>query len=112
VPVGLPYDTLFVPERALGSDQGQKFIYVIKNDNKAEYRQVSCGPQMDDMRAINSGVGPKDRVVVTGLQRVRGGQVVNAQEEKKKAHSKKDEAKKDKQVAAQDTSPSTPTAVR
>ncbi len=112
VPISQPYDTLFVPERALGSDQGQKFLYVINGENKAEYRQVVCGPQRDEMLAINSGLGPKDRVVVNGLQRIKGGQLVNPQEEKKKVEAKKEEVKKEKQVAAQAMTPSTPTAVR
>jgi RND family efflux transporter MFP subunit len=112
VPIGPPYDTLFVPERALGSDQGQKFLYVINGENKAEYRQIVYGPLREDMRAIKSGVGPKDRVVVTGLQRIKGGQVVDPQEEKKKVEVKKEDVRKEKQVAAQAVAPATPTAVR
>jgi RND family efflux transporter MFP subunit len=112
VPIGQPYDTLLVAERALGSDQGQKFLYVINGENKAEYRQVVCGPLLDQMRAITSGVGPKDRIVVNGLQRIRGGQLVAPQEEKKKVDAKKEEVKKDKQVAAQAAAQATPTAVR
>jgi RND family efflux transporter MFP subunit len=112
VPISQPYDTLFVPERALGSDQGQKFLYVINLEKKAEYRQVVCGPQRDEMLAINSGLGPKDRVVVNGLQRIKGGQLVDPQEEKKKVEAKKEEVKKDKQVAAQAMVPSTPTRVQ
>jgi RND family efflux transporter MFP subunit len=112
VPIGQPYDTLFVPERALGSDQGQKFLYVINGQNKAEYRQIVCGPLRDEMRAITSGLGPKDRVVVNGLQRIKGGQEVNPQEEKKNVDAKKEEVKKEKQVATQQVAPPTPTAVR
>ena len=42
VPIGAAYETLFVPERALGTDQGQKFLYVVDKDNKAVYKQVKC----------------------------------------------------------------------
>ena len=43
VPIGKPYDALLVPERALGSDQGQKYLYVLDKENKAVYKQVQCG---------------------------------------------------------------------
>ena len=112
VPVGQPYDTLFVPERALGFDQGQRYIYVINGENKVERRQIVCGPIDDGQCAINSGLGPKDRVVVEGLQRIKGGQLVDPKEDKKKVEAKKDELKKDKQVAAKTAAPATPTAVR
>jgi hypothetical protein len=64
------------------------------------------------MRAINGGLRPKDRVVVNGLQRIKGGQLVDPKEDKKKVEAKKEEVKKEKQVAAQAVAPSTPTAVR
>jgi RND family efflux transporter MFP subunit len=96
VPIGAPYDTLLVPERALGSDQGQKFLYVIDKNNKAVYKQVQCGPQVGEMLAILSGLDAKDRVVVNGLQRIhQAGEVVDPKEEK----PAKEDAKKEKQMA-------------
>ncbi len=100
VPIGAPYDTLFVPERALGSDQGQKFLYVIDKDNKAVYKQVNCGPLRGEMRAILSGLDAKDRVVINGLQRIhQAGEVVDPKEET----PKKDVSKKE--VAAAPAAP-------
>ena len=93
VPIGAPYDTLFVPERALGSDQGQKFLYVIDKDNKATYKQVTCGPLRDGMAAILTGLNPTDRFVVNGLQRIRAGQVVNPKDERPRRN--KEEGKAD-----------------
>lgn len=97
VPIGAAYDTLLVPERALGQDQGQEFLYVIDKDNKAVYKQVKCGPKVGEMRAIRSGLDAKDRVVVNGLQRIhQAGEVVDPKEEK----PAKEEGRKEKQVAA------------
>jgi RND family efflux transporter MFP subunit len=91
VPIGKAYETLLVPERALGTDQGQKYLYVIDDENKAIYTQVTCGPLREGMRAILSGLKPKDRFVVNGLQRVRPGAAVDPRDEK----AKKEEAKKE-----------------
>lgn len=81
VPTGKPRETLFVPERALGSDQGQKFLFVIDGEKKAIYRKVTCGPLQHGMRAIRDGLAPTERFVVSGLQRVRAGDMVEPKEE-------------------------------
>lgn len=68
-----------VAERAIGTDQNRKFVYVIGATNQAEYRPVLLGAQMGELRVINSGLKPGDRVVVDGLQRVRPGAPVAPQ---------------------------------
>jgi RND family efflux transporter MFP subunit len=98
VPVGKPYDALFVPERALGTEQGERFLYVIDKDNKAVNKQVTCGPLRDGMRAIApyskqnpGGLLPTERFVINGLQRIRAGQVVDPKEETPKNEAGKKE---------------------
>ncbi|MCG2585025.1 efflux RND transporter periplasmic adaptor subunit [Massilia sp. TS11] len=59
-----------VAERALGTDQGKRFVMVVGADNKAEYRQVELGPMADGLRIVKSGLKPGERIVVNGLQRV------------------------------------------
>jgi multidrug efflux system membrane fusion protein len=66
-----------VVEAALGTDQGQKFVYVIDADNKAQYRRVEVGKLQNGRRAILQGLAVDERVVVSGLQRVRPGAVVD-----------------------------------
>jgi RND family efflux transporter MFP subunit len=76
-PLGQPYRAILVSEQALGTDQGQKFLYVVDADGKVEYRQVTPGRlQEDGMRIIQAGLKPDERVIVSGLQRVRAGAVV------------------------------------
>lgn len=72
-PLGQPYLAVLVAEQALGSDQGQRFLFVIDETNKASYRQVKIGRLHDGLRVIQDGLKPGERVVVTGLQRVRAG---------------------------------------
>ncbi len=71
--LGLPHPALLVTERAIGTDQGQKFVYVVDEGNKIGYRPVRLGQMHDGLLAIEEGLKPGDRVVVIGLQRVRPG---------------------------------------
>jgi len=76
MPVGEPRQAIMIPEQALGTDQGQKFVYVVDDGNVARYRRVKVGPQQDTYRVIEQGVGPGERVVVAGQQRIRDGVTV------------------------------------
>lgn len=64
---------LLINEKAVGNDQSRKFVYVVANDNKIEYRPVTLGPMVDGMRVVRSGLKAGEKVVVNGLQRVRPG---------------------------------------
>lgn len=65
-------EALIVPERALGTDQGKKFLYVVSSSGRVAYREVRLGRQVPDAgRIVLTGVEPGDRVVVDGLQHVR-----------------------------------------
>lgn len=75
-----PRSTLLVPERAVGVDQGQRFIYVVSGDSKVEYRKVSTGQIFDGKLAILDGLQPNDRVITEGLQLLRPGQAVQPEE--------------------------------
>ena len=73
VPIGTPHEAILVPEEALSSDQGQRFIYVLNEKDEAVYRRVKIGILKEGRRVIEDGVSLTDRVVVSGLQRVRVG---------------------------------------
>ncbi len=77
LPIGEPYRALLLPEQALGTDQGQKFVYVVDDQNKAQYRRVQVGKLQKSQRVILGGISAGERVVVSGLQRVRPGAEVN-----------------------------------
>ena len=70
------YAAVLTPEQAIGTDQNKKFVLVIGQDNKAQFREVKLGALIDGMRVVTSGVFPGDLVVVDGLQRVRPGMPV------------------------------------
>jgi len=64
---------LLVSERAIGTDQSKRFVYVVGLGNKVEYREVSLGSAVQGMRIVSSGLRAGERVVVNGVQRVRPG---------------------------------------
>jgi multidrug efflux system membrane fusion protein len=77
MPIGQPHRALLVPESAVGSDQGLKFVYVIDDDNKVQYRRVTVGAvQQDGLRIIAEGLKPDDRVVIRELNKLRSGMAV------------------------------------
>ncbi len=70
---------VLVNERAVGTDQDKKFVLVIGADNKAQYREVTLGANVNGLRIVKDGLKPGERIVVNGLQRVRPGALVNPQ---------------------------------
>jgi len=79
VPVGEPQNALLVPDSAIGSDQGGRYVLVVDKDNVVEQRKVEIGPRVDERRVIESGLNPQDRVVVAGVLRAIPGQKVDPQ---------------------------------
>jgi RND family efflux transporter MFP subunit len=70
---------LLVPDVALGSDQGGRYVLVVGKDDVVEQRKVTIGPKVGDLRAIEAGLEPDDRVIVAGILRAIPGQKVDPQ---------------------------------
>jgi len=95
-------DTLVVPSRAVGEQQGDTYVYVVGDDNKVELRDVTAGARYGELRIIEKGVAVGEKVVVNGLQKVKPGMSVKtetqteAEAKKKAAASPKPTGKKGK----------------
>ena len=76
---GTPADSLLVPEKAIGTDQGQSFVLVVNAQQQAEYRPVKVGATHGEERVIASGLRAGEQVVVSGLMKVRPGMKVQPQ---------------------------------
>jgi RND family efflux transporter MFP subunit len=76
VPVGRPHRALLVSDRALDTDQGQKVVYVVNDNNEVVSRPVRLGALHDGLREITEGLKPGEKVIVNGLQQVRSGTTV------------------------------------
>jgi RND family efflux transporter MFP subunit len=79
VPIGTPHRSVLMAERAFGTDQGVKFLYVLEG-NKVAKHYVKVGALHEGLREVEQGLEPGDRVIVDGLQRVRPNIEVEAQE--------------------------------
>ena len=87
VRVRVPFEdkpnALLVPERAIVSEGGlapsERVLLVVGPGDVAKRRVVRIGSQVDDLRIIESGLMPEDRVIVDGLQKARDDQKVNPQ---------------------------------
>jgi RND family efflux transporter MFP subunit len=75
-----PQPALLVPDVALGSDQGGRYVLVVNKDNVVEQRKVEPGQLVGDLRVIESGLTKDDRVVVGGIMRAIPGQKVDAEQ--------------------------------
>jgi RND family efflux transporter MFP subunit len=80
VPGSPKYRALLIPEEAVGTDQGQKFVLVANAQNVVESRKVTLGPSLNGRRVVREGIQAQDRVLVTGLMAARPGMKVQATE--------------------------------
>ena len=87
LPIGMPYEALLIPEKAIQSDQERKYVWVV-NGNQVKYRAVKLGLTVKDLRVIlppqkgmegQEGLTLTDRVITSGVQRAKDGITVEAQ---------------------------------
>lgn len=77
LPIGKPQKALLVNERAVATNQGQKFLMLVNEKNEVGMRPVTLGRLDGGLRVIEDGLKGEEKVIVVGLQRVRPGAVVN-----------------------------------
>jgi len=76
LPIGFPHKALLISDRSIDTDQGQKIVYVVGSDNTVATRPVRLGAKHDGLRVVESGLESGERIVVTGLQHIRAGALV------------------------------------
>jgi RND family efflux transporter MFP subunit len=82
VPGSPPYEALLLPDAAIGTEQARRFVIVVDDKDTARPKYVTLGQlTKDGLRAIREGIGPDDRVVVSGLMQARPGQKVRPEEQ-------------------------------
>lgn len=77
IPVSAPQRALLISDRAVGTDQSQKFVFAVAENNTVIYRSVKLGGAIEGKRIVRDGLHAGDQVVVNGLQRVRPGMTVS-----------------------------------
>jgi multidrug efflux system membrane fusion protein len=72
LPIGQPHPAMLVIDRAIQSDQGLKYVYVLDAQNKVQTRSVTTGSlQEDGLRVVEGELKPDDWVVVGAIQQLR-----------------------------------------
>jgi len=80
VPLSARHEAMLISEKAIGTDQAQKYVLTLTSSNTVAYQSVVLGPTIGDMRVIRSGMTGGEPVVVNGMQRVRPGMFVKAEQ--------------------------------
>ncbi len=70
------YDAILIPDKAIGTDQADKFILTVNESNKVVRKVVTLGPISHGLRIIRSGLDGTERVILRGQQRARPGNEV------------------------------------
>jgi RND family efflux transporter MFP subunit len=73
------YNAILIDDRAVNTDQSQKYVFLLGADNKIEYRKVTLGRVVDGLRVVREGLKTGDTIVVNGAQRVHPGVTVTPQ---------------------------------
>ena len=73
------YQAVLISDRAVGTDQSQKFVLVVGADKTLSYRPVKLGRIVQGLRVVLDGLQPGETIVVNGIQRVRPGMPVSPQ---------------------------------
>lgn len=79
IPLSERHPVLLVDERAIGTDQANKFVLTLTTTNTVQYQAVELGPLVDGKRIVRSGVAAGEQIVVNGLSHVRPGMPVTPQ---------------------------------
>ena len=70
-------DVLLLDEKAIGTDQSKKYVYIVDSNNKVKYREITLGRSVGGDRIVLSGLQEGEKVMVNSLQRVRPESEVN-----------------------------------
>jgi multidrug efflux system membrane fusion protein len=70
------YSAALVEDRAIGTDLGKRFVFVVDEQGVVQYRSVDTGRLVEGLRVVTNGLGAGDVVIVNGLQRVKPGVTV------------------------------------
>jgi membrane fusion protein, multidrug efflux system len=80
IPATPLHSALLVTDRAIGTDQGQKYVLVVGSDNIVSVKPVVLGPESDGLRVVRSGLTGDENVIINGVINARPGSKVSPQQ--------------------------------
>lgn len=72
-------DKILITDRAIGTNQDRKFVYVVGDDNMTAYREVTLGVNLRGKTEVIEGLEAGERIVSDGIIRIRPGMPVTEQ---------------------------------
>lgn len=75
-----PFDALLVPDQSIVTDQTRQIVYVVDAQGTVGQKVVQPGRLIEGLRVVREGIGPDDRVIISGVQRARPGRKVTIKE--------------------------------
>lgn len=81
LPGSATYEAILIPDLAIGTDQSQKFVWIVGADGTVSRQVVTLGPIVHGLRVIRTGLNGGEQILVRGQQRVRPGVRVKATSE-------------------------------
>jgi hypothetical protein len=79
VAAGPRHEAILVTDRAVGTDQGTKFVLVIDSQNVVGVKPVVLGPEVEGLRVVRSGLNGDEQIIINGIVNARPGSKVNPQ---------------------------------
>ncbi|WP_260498096.1 efflux RND transporter periplasmic adaptor subunit [Pseudomonas sp. MSSRFD41] len=64
------FNAMLIDDKAILTDQDRKYVYVVGAKNEALRKDVTLGGFADDLRIVQDGLAPEDKVIVAGLQKI------------------------------------------
>ncbi|QDT57002.1 Efflux pump periplasmic linker BepF [Caulifigura coniformis] len=78
IPGSARYDAILIPDSAIATDQSEKYVYVLDDNDTVQRRKIAIGKRAQGLRIVREGLTGEEQIVLRGLQRVQPGAVVKA----------------------------------
>jgi multidrug efflux system membrane fusion protein len=75
---GQPFAAVMINDVAIGTDQAKKYVLVVDQNDRVQYREITLGALHEGLRVVTSGLQSGERIIVSGAQRVRPNDSVKA----------------------------------
>ena len=84
-------NAIVVPSKAVKTEKGGSYIYVVRSDSTAEKRFVELGPEVNNKVIVERGLGPYETIVVEGYHKLSPGTLVTPIPPTEKKEEKKEQ---------------------
>src|SRR5207245_4690985 len=73
IPASGRYTALLIPDAAVNSDQDERYLLIVGDNDVVQQRPVKLGALFGTLRSITDGLKPGEKVVVSGMQSAQSG---------------------------------------